>query len=1228
MAGEDTYSRDGSKTKAFYEKYYDLAAKVCKERGGNIHPETMLAQMLMESNYGASANEKYGYSVFGVMADSWAAYDGPTVTYNSHDYVDDGKGGKVKTPNQRTAVAYESVEDAMNGYVDFLVMNSRYQDVFNPELSPKEQLKVITDAGWATSPTYYQGGSSIIDYADANGLTYKPQIEYGNLSEGIGYEKQDDGSYIGYHYDPEGIAADGGENGSVTGRPKDDYRQFRVNIPDESYGLQQLGDQVWMWHAEDDGQLKYKKLPDGSNPGVFQGDNRGFYPAFNWAEGGNPIVPFDAGYSGPSFVSSAMSAVLGAQGTDKHYNLESHNLFNEVAGIAMTQLTPEKYEEWLYTHTANYLVPAYKADMESTNQTIDKRIRDKVIEIGKAKNPDDKKRLQDELVDLKTLKTDFATESNEMLEMLDEATSAKKYDQGYGVVLGAFDWLEKNILPESWTQASMTDPNWKPVGTITQEKIQKLIDFKQRYAPYTHGAATLNGESLKTPEDNGTPPGVANEPWERSMYKYYKENNIPPSEWEPDIDWGPLLGTKREYKDVRAEEDLSPDQESNIALDLQTRGSKDENGFITLKVPEDPQEMRLEIDALNKQIAELEKPAEERPYAPDNARPVGLVDNLLDIGRGVLGLKGALTDIPEYERGAMWSTAAEEMTARRNMGLSPEEIAFAQNLAERGYGYDVKNIRRLAGGSAGVALGNLGRATGQLYDQYSELAARDEATRRANRERFYAGAAQDEQINRQIFQDELTQAMMAKESGAGLLNDALSNIRDRQQYERAYGKDSQYYQYMKALTQDAEAKTEASEMRADMMKDEILSGKKQRRDDLERTYNQQINRIGEDGLSADTPVTQVESQVETVDPTQQEQTEPTTQPGGGIIGDAGGDTDAIYSTDAETIADATDTETVDPVETTDADRDVRVAEAIEETMSELSDDERAEYDRIRNSDDYKDMSDEEFHGIYTSEIGKTGLGPGPDTTVTQDQVDSDKAELTEDEHERYDRIRNSDQYKHMSDMDFHAMYTSAKGKIALEFGMDDKVNADGSGILKEENVEVNETQSNGQIKKKQGSSLIKNETGKPLHEMTDDELAEIGTTRTVTEDQMGNKSVVYSQKQEMTNDDLYKSELMKDPSPANIGSIRQTMISENADYQTATKAIREEYAPRIKEIEKEIDEILLQGEDAEPGALVEKRKMLQDLMEEQGSQEKTVFDEYSTWADTFIDKWLEEVPAK
>ena len=128
---------------------------------------------------------------------------------------------------------------------------------------------------------------------------------------------------------------------------------------------------------------------------------------------------------------------------------------------------------------------------------------------------------------------------------------------------------------------------------------------------------------------------------------------------------------------------------------------------------------------------------------------------------------------PKYERGSMFSTAMDEALRNRNMGLSSDEINFRRGMAERGFGYDVKNIRRLAGGSAGVALGNLGRATNQLYDQYGQIAATDEATRRLNRQNFQGMALKDESINRQIFQDDLTQVMMNKEAGAGLVQDAL-----------------------------------------------------------------------------------------------------------------------------------------------------------------------------------------------------------------------------------------------------------------------------------------------------------------------------------------------------------------------------------------------------------------------------------------------------------------------
>lgn len=215
----------------------------------------------------------------------------------------------------------------------------------------------------------------------------------------------------------------------------------------------------------------------------------------------------------------------------------------------------------------------------------------------------------------------------------------------------------------------------------------------------------------------------------------------------------------------------------------------------------------IDVDKLKQQIADNKElmsglaNQEEYNHIPakfDN----DLGGTIADGARGVMGLIGASKELPVYERGEMFQTSMDELTQRRNMGLSADEIGFAKQMAERGYGYDVKNIRRMAGGSAGVALGNLGRAQGQLYDEYGKLAVRDEGVRRQNRSDFNRGALSDEQVNRQIFTDELTQAERTKMSAAGLTQDAFKNMRDRSQYNKAYGPGSQIFKYQDELMQD------------------------------------------------------------------------------------------------------------------------------------------------------------------------------------------------------------------------------------------------------------------------------------------------------------------------------------------------------------------------------------------------------------------------------------------
>ena len=216
-----------------------------------------------------------------------------------------------------------------------------------------------------------------------------------------------------------------------------------------------------------------------------------------------------------------------------------------------------------------------------------------------------------------------------------------------------------------------------------------------------------------------------------------------------------------------------------------------------------------DIDAIRQRIAENEnllgslerRPAFDDSYAPDaQGRDIG--GYITDAARGIMGVAGATKPLPVYERGEMFQTSMDELTDRRNMGLTADEIGFAKQMAERGYGYDVKNIRRMAGGSAGVALGNLGRATGQLYDEYGKLAVRDEGVRRQNRADFNRGALSDEQVNRQIFEDKYNEDWTSKMAASGLVQDSIKNIKERNQFEKAYGKGSQMYEYEKELTLD------------------------------------------------------------------------------------------------------------------------------------------------------------------------------------------------------------------------------------------------------------------------------------------------------------------------------------------------------------------------------------------------------------------------------------------
>lgn len=263
----------------------------------------------------------------------------------------------------------------------------------------------------------------------------------------------------------------------------------------------------------------------------------------------------------------------------------------------------------------------------------------------------------------------------------------------------------------------------------------------------------------------------------------------------------------------------------------------------------------LDKQALEDTLAEINKQLEDaetvEEFTPDlsmldnqNADRYGnLISMASDLGAGWMGLKGAMQEIPTYEKGEMFKAYTDEAYRQRNMGLTPEEMGLRKQLAERGFGYDVKNIRRLSGGSAGVALGNLGRAAGTLQNRYAQIGAEDSAVRRMNQQRFDRAASADETFNRRKFEDDFNVAMRNKEMGAQLVRDKMKNMQERSQYEKQYGKGSVYDALSREMLANKQANTHALKMaqeyQMEKRKDYLTKQKTQTESDLRKAKEQE-----------------------------------------------------------------------------------------------------------------------------------------------------------------------------------------------------------------------------------------------------------------------------------------------------------------------------------------------------------------------------------------------------
>lgn len=136
-----------------------IAQNLCKTREKWILPSVCIAQACCESAYGTSkamvgANGLFGFKV-GSGAKYGAAWKGKSYNTKTKEYY--GQYVSIRD-NFR---AYDTVEDAVEDYMDLLCSLSRYNAAVC-ETDSQKCITAIKNGGYATSPTYINTIMSII----------------------------------------------------------------------------------------------------------------------------------------------------------------------------------------------------------------------------------------------------------------------------------------------------------------------------------------------------------------------------------------------------------------------------------------------------------------------------------------------------------------------------------------------------------------------------------------------------------------------------------------------------------------------------------------------------------------------------------------------------------------------------------------------------------------------------------------------------------------------------------------------------------------------------------------------------------------------------------------------------------------------------------------------------------------------------------------------------------
>lgn len=135
----------------YIEDSADLAVKIAKKN--KLYPSVMIAQSILESNWGRSELSRDYNNYFGIKE----VKKGDGIVFETEEYVE-GKSGRYLENFKK----YSSKRESFNHYAKLLSTAKRYKKVKTAK-NYSEAAKFIQEGGYATDPNYANKIISVIE---------------------------------------------------------------------------------------------------------------------------------------------------------------------------------------------------------------------------------------------------------------------------------------------------------------------------------------------------------------------------------------------------------------------------------------------------------------------------------------------------------------------------------------------------------------------------------------------------------------------------------------------------------------------------------------------------------------------------------------------------------------------------------------------------------------------------------------------------------------------------------------------------------------------------------------------------------------------------------------------------------------------------------------------------------------------------------------------------------